>query len=215
MFTRTALLVATLSGLVLSTNALASGGSYAFEGGTPKQRATVSAALDASAFPWDIVPKQIKIRIGKGYDSEASRGTISLDSDLLDAGVFSWGTVQHEYAHQVDYFLFDDATRARLFPILGGRCWFATCGALHGELTSERFASTLAWSYWPRYSNTMKPEGPGDESAAMKPGAFRSLMAQVLGVPAALPAPAQAADHEWMKSRAKAKARAKHKKKNG
>jgi len=38
----------------------------------------VAAALDASAFPWGIVPRQIEIRIGKGYDSEAWRGTISL-----------------------------------------------------------------------------------------------------------------------------------------
>jgi hypothetical protein len=176
------------AGLLLSGNALASGGNYTFSGGTPAQRSTVTRALDASAFPWSLVPQRIEIRIGKGYPSAAWPGHISLDSNLLDAGTFAWGTIQHEYGHQVDYLLLEDAKRNLLFPLLGGKCWFATCAAHHDELTSERFASTLAWSYWPRAGNTMKPEGPGDESAALGPRAFRTLMKQVLGVPDTLAA---------------------------
>jgi hypothetical protein len=90
--------------------------------------------------------------------------------------------VQHEYAHQVDYFLLTNAARDQLFPQLGGKCWFATCVASHDQLASERFASTLAWSYWPVSANILKPAGANDESAAMQPAAFRAAMTQLLGV---------------------------------
>jgi hypothetical protein len=49
------------------------------------------------------VPQTIEILIGKGYPSEAWRGHLFVDADLLDAGRFAWGLVQHEYGHQVDY----------------------------------------------------------------------------------------------------------------
>jgi hypothetical protein len=214
MFKWISLLIATgTAGLVLSGNALASGGNYVFSGGTPAERTTVTQALDASAFPWGLVPQRIEITIGKGYASEAWAGHISLDSDLLDAGTFAWGTIQHEYGHQVDYFLLDDAERNQLFPLLGGKCWFATCAAHHDELTSERFASTLAWSYWPQAGNTMKPEGAGDESAALAPNAFRALMKQVLGVSDTLTAQqSQTTGSEWATTKAKHKAKPKAKK---
>jgi hypothetical protein len=125
----------------------------------------------------------VTIKIGKGYGASAVRGTIWLDADLLETGRFAWGTVQHEYGHQVDFFLLDEAKRMRLSARLGGNCWWQTCAGRHEDLTSERFASTLAWSYWPSSYNTMKPESPNDESAAMKPAAFRALMRELLGVP--------------------------------
>jgi hypothetical protein len=213
MFKWISLFIATgTAGLVLSGNALASGGNYVFSGGTLAERATVTRALDASAFPWGLVPRRIEIRISKGYASGAWAGHISLDSDLLDAGTFAWGTIQHEYGHQVDYFLLDNAKRTRLAPLLGGKCWYATCAARHDELTSERFASTLAWSYWPRAGNTMKPEGPGDESAALAPYAFRALMKQVLGVPVTLTEQSETAGSEWATTNAKHKAKPKAKK---
>src|SRR5436190_19138534 len=128
MFKWISLLVTTgLAGLVLSGNAFGSGGNYAFSGGTAVEQATVTKALDASAFPWGLVPQRITIRIGKGYPSEAWRGTISLDSDLLHAGRFAWGTIQHEYGHQVDYFLLGETKRAQLFPLPGRKCWVSTC----------------------------------------------------------------------------------------
>ncbi len=211
MFTRISLLIATgVAGLAFSGNALAGGGNYVFSGGTPAEQTTVKSALDASAFPWGVVPQQIEIRIGKGYASEAWRGHISLDATLVDAGTFSWGTIQHEYAHQVDYFLLDDAKRTQLFPLLGGKCWYTTCAAHHDELTSERFASTLAWSYWAKSANMMKPEGAGDESAAMAPAAFRLLMTRVLGVPDTTTAQqASSTTSEWATPSAKPKAKPK------
>ena len=121
-------------------------------------------------------------------DSEATYGQIWLDGTLLDSGIFSWGVVQHEYGHQVDFFALNDSRRAML-AVLGGKAWWAagaaTSGApngtlAHAELTSERFASTLAWAYWQSPSNSMRPTSPNDESAAMAPAAFRSLMTRVL-----------------------------------
>ena len=185
------ILIAGLAALALSSAAHAAGGNYVFDGGTPKEQGQVRAALNVSAFNWSLVPVQITIHIVPGLaNSEATRGEIWLDPALLDAGVFSWGTVQHEYAHQVDFFLLDDAKRAMLAPMLGGRAWWQTASASisHGALTSERFASTLAWSYWPSPRNSLKPQSKKDESAAMAPAKFRALMTQTIGAPDALAA---------------------------
>lgn len=157
------------------------GGRYAFDGGTPRERREVVRALEVSEFDWDVVAGPVVIRIERGTDSRAIRGHIWLDADLLDAGSFAWGVVQHEYAHQVDFFLFNDADRALLSRKLGGKAW---CSAdprfRHEELGCERFASTLAWAYWPSAENCMRPAGPADESAALPPAQFRALMSELI-----------------------------------
>jgi hypothetical protein len=173
--------------LALTGSAQASGGKYVFDGGTPLQQKQVKKALDVSTFDWNVVPVTIVVHIARGHDSEATRGEIWLDADLLNAGAFSWGVIQHEYAHQVDFYVLDDADRAALAP-LGGLSWWAPTAVAHApngtlaheQLTSERFASTLAWSFWPSKQNSMRPTSPTDESAAMAPAAFRALLAQVL-----------------------------------
>ena len=172
-----------LLALVLVHPAFGAGGSYVFDGGTPKQEAQVKAALDASAFDWDLVPARVTIHIAPGIESRASRGHIWLDGDLLSAGRFAWGAVQHEYAHQVDFFLLDDADRARLNAALGGKVWCSSPTPLvHALYGCERLASTLAWSYWPDRFSSMRPRTATDESAAMAPAAFRSLLSRILGI---------------------------------
>jgi hypothetical protein len=156
-------------------------GSYTFDGGTKKERETVVAALRASSFDWSVVPGPIAIHIVDGEPSRSIPHEIWLDSDLLDAGEFAWGVVQHEYAHQVDYLLFDEAQRAVLLKRLGGRDWcYATAGLAHEQYGCERFASTLAWSFWPSPENSMRPTGRRDESAAMAPTKFRALLLGLL-----------------------------------
>jgi hypothetical protein len=181
-----------LASLSLAGNAFASGGNYVFAGGSPAERANVKAALDASAFPWSFVPKRITIRIGAGFPSDAAPGTIWLDANLVDSGRLAWGTILHEYGHQVDYFMLDNAKRKQLAPLLGGKSWFPAGTLPHRDLTAERFASMLAWSYWPDPANSMKPSGPNDESSAMAPAQFRALLNHVLGVPDLVPPPAKA-----------------------
>jgi hypothetical protein len=169
--------------LLVVQPASAAGGSYVFDGGTPAQRAQVKAALDASAFDWSIVPAQVTIHVARGVESRAARGQIWLDSDLLSAGRFAWGAVQHEYAHQVDFFLLTPAERAQLNAALGGRVWcYSATPLAHARYGCERFASTLAWSYWPDRASSMRPRASADESAAMAPPAFRALLSRVLGV---------------------------------
>jgi hypothetical protein len=176
------LLVAAVAALAFTGVAQASGGSYTFDGGTKAEQAQVKGALNASSFNWSLVPQTIVVHIGHGSESEALPGHIWLDADLLDSGRFSWGVVQHEYAHQVDFLLFDPATRARLNVLLGGSDWcYGTGGLDHGAYGCERFASTLAWAYWQNSANSMKPVAAGDESAAMAPAQFRALLAQILG----------------------------------
>lgn len=178
-------LVALVLVLVAPGLARAAGGNYVFASGTPQEQAQVHAALEASSFDWSLVPQTITIHIDRGHESDATAGSIWLDADLVDAGQFAWGTIQHEYAHQVDFFLLDDAKRAALAPLLGGSSWWSTSPAQsHGDASCERFASTLAWAYWQSGANSMRPASAHDESAALAPAAFRALVAQTLGAPA-------------------------------
>jgi hypothetical protein len=174
------LLAAVFAALALSGVAHAAGGNYVFDGGTPKQQAGVRNALNASSFDWSLIPAEITIHIKGGVDTEAAPGEIWVDTRVLAAGKFAWGLIQHEMAHQVDFFLLEDAPRATLAEKLGGRSWWASGVVGHGDLGSERFASTLAWAYWPSKANAMRPTSPRSESAAMAPAAFRSLLGRIL-----------------------------------
>lgn len=176
--------LAVLAALALPGTAHAIGGNYVFEGGTAEQRGTVRAALNASAFNWSLVPARITITIAPGSGSYARPGQIWLDADLLDAGRFSWAIVQDEYAHQVDFFLFDAATRSRLTRELGASDWcYGVAGLDHSAYGCERFASTLVWSYWPSRDNAYRPTSRNDESAAMAPAPFRALMTELTAAP--------------------------------
>jgi hypothetical protein len=200
-----ALLAAGVASLAFAGNALARGGNYVFDGGTKADRAQVVAALDASSFDWSLVPVQVVVHIAADVETEASPGQIWLASSLLDSGEFSWGVVQHEYAHQVDFFLLDAAARQELLQQLGGSDWcYEVPNLPHGAHGCERFASTLAWAYWQSPENCMRPQSPTDESAAMAPSAFRALLKSLIdsaagdrggaaGVVAHAPAPARPA----------------------
>ena len=102
---RRAALVASIAAalLLFSAPAYAGGGNYAFAGGTASERDQVRRALDASSFPWSIVPGTVTIHLIRGHDSEATPGNVWVDANLLDGTTFGWGVVQHEYAHQVDF----------------------------------------------------------------------------------------------------------------
>ena len=167
----------------------AQGGHYTFDGGTVRQQAQVRAALQVSAFDWSVVPATITIHLASGTDTYATKGDIWIDTQLLASGVFAWGPIQHEYAHQVDFFLLDDGLRAELNTLLGGAVWAhsGTTAGVHGPdhatLGAERFASTLAWAYWPSDGNSLKPQSKKDESAAMAPQRFRETLVQLLDIP--------------------------------
>jgi hypothetical protein len=160
-------------------------GSYTFVGGTKKERATVLAALEASSFDWALLPGPTTIHIVRGEPSRSLPHEVWLDADLLDSGEFAWGVVQHEFGHQVDYLLLDDAQRALLLNELGGRDWcYSVPGLAHDQYGCGRFASTFAWSFWPSRENSMRPDHPGDESAAMAPARFRALVMRLTSRPA-------------------------------
>ena len=170
--------------LVCAQSALASGGSYTFAGGTAKEQATVRSALNASSFNWALIPQTITVHVGRYGDSYSTYGDVWLDASLLDSGRFAWGVVQHEMAHQVDFFLLDDAKRAQLLQLLGGQDWcYSVPGLAHAAYGCERFASELAWAYWQAPDNSMKPTSPDDEAAGMPVAQFRALLAQLIGGP--------------------------------
>ncbi|HEY3922346.1 MAG TPA: hypothetical protein VGL76_09550 [Gaiellaceae bacterium] len=173
-----------IGALLHAGTAFASGGNYVFEGGTPYEQQQVRDALNASSFNWGLVTEQITIVIAPVAVDESIPGEIFLDPDLLDAGEFSWGVVQNEYANQVDFFLLPKEDDAMVNGALGGTAW---CygdepGLKLEQYGCERFASTLAWSYWQSSQNCMQPsEVAGAVSAAMAPAAFRALIATLLG----------------------------------
>jgi hypothetical protein len=175
-----AILLIAASCLAFPATTAGASGSYRFDGGTKTQRQTVRAALEASSFDWGLVPGPIVIHVLGGVPSYSLPGEIWLDANLLDAGEFAWGVVQHEYAHQVDYLLLDDAERAQLLQQLGGRDWCYSVPKLpHDQYGCERFASTFAWAFWPSPENSMRPTRAGDESAAMAPAKFRALVTRL------------------------------------
>jgi hypothetical protein len=177
-------LVSAICFFAFAQSALAGGGSYAFAGGTPKQQATVRSALEASSFSWGLIPSTISIHIGPFGDSYSTPGQIYLDASLLDSGRFAWGVVQHEMGHQVDFFLLDDAERAQMLQLLGGKDWcYSISGLKHSDYGCERFASELAWAYWQSPDNSMKPSSSTDEAGAIPVARFRAVLTQLIGAP--------------------------------
>ena len=162
----------------------AAGGNYAFEGASRSERSTVRAALNASSFDWGVVPKQVTVHVGRYGVSKATPGHVWLDRGLLASGRFSWATVMDEYAHQVDFFVLDPERRALLQERLGGSAWcYEVSGLAHGANGCERFASMIAWAYWPSKDNSYRPSSSTDESATMPAAEFRALVSTVVGMP--------------------------------
>jgi hypothetical protein len=156
-----------------------------FAGGTPAEQATVEAALAASSFDWGLLPQAVTVHVGSYASSYSTPGDVFVDASLLDSGRYAWGVVQHEFGHQVDFLLLDDAKRATLQQQLGGEDWcYSTPGLAHSDHGCERFASELAWAYWPSSYNSMAPAQCNGESDAMPVAAFRTLLAQLIGAPA-------------------------------
>lgn len=176
-----------VASLALPATALAGGGNYVFEGARPAERATVKAALNASAFDWSIVPQRITIHVGSYGTSHSTPGHVYLDRGLLQTGRFAWATVMDEYAHQVDFFVLQDAHRGLLQHRLGASGWcYETGGGGHGSQGCERLSSMIAWAYWPSKDNAYRPTSARDESAAMPAPAFRLLLASLIGAPSTL-----------------------------
>ena len=173
-----ATVLASLVALAVPAAAQTTGGIYTITGGTSGQQATVRAALNVTTFNWSCVPGTVRITIVAGADTQAAPGAILLDANLLDAGTFSWGIVQHEYAHQVDWYLLRPDMRTALAKVLGGSTWGVgiTGGAnvAHDSLTGERFASQLAYAFWPSTNNAIEPFGK------LTPKAFRALLGSLL-----------------------------------
>jgi hypothetical protein len=162
--------------------AAAAGGHALFDGGTPREQAQVRAALHASAFNFNLLPARVKVHIKPGIETESQQGHVWIDARLLDAGRFSWATVQDEFAHQIDFFLLDDGKRAILNGALGGEDWcYGIPGLGHASYGCERFSSVFAWAFWPAADNPYKPASAKDESAAMPPARFRALLGSLLG----------------------------------
>jgi hypothetical protein len=170
-----------------AATAAASVGPVIFDGGSPPEQAQVIDALSASSFDWSILPNAITVHIGSPSGGDfATPGEVYLDSSLLDSGEFSWGVVQHEFGHQVDFLLLHDDDRAQLEGALHAKDWcYKVPGLAHADQGCERFASELSWAYWPSFQNSMRPGDIGGESAGMPSAAFRALVAELLQTPGA------------------------------
>ena len=83
-----------------------------------------------------------------------------LDEDVvLDRSLdqrYSWGIIQHEYAHQIDDFLFEPSDRLAVRRTLGGRDWcYEVAGLAHDDHGCERFADVFSWAFWPPQENIL------------------------------------------------------------
>jgi hypothetical protein len=152
-----------------------------FSGGSDEARAEVIAALDASAFDWSLIGRPVTVQI-LGCGCAGSRpGVVVLDETMLASSpygrAYTWGIVQHEFAHQVWWYALDDARRSDLRALLGGAdLCYEQPGLSHDAHACELFASTLAWAYWPAAGNPMQAE------RAMGARQFRHLLGRMLGL---------------------------------
>jgi hypothetical protein len=166
--------------LALTGKAEAFGGNYVFVGGSDAAQEAARAALEASRFDWRLVAETITIRITNCGCAGSAPGEIVLDENVLTGTpfgpMFAWGIVQHEYAHQLA-FLPDARSRRLARSWLGGSDWcYEDADVGHDDHTCERFASSLAWAYWPWRRNIMAAE------AVVSPAEFRSKVGPLLGL---------------------------------
>jgi hypothetical protein len=156
------------------TNANAADTSVVFTGGSETARAQVVAALHGSIFDWSLVGQAVTVEIRDCGCAGARPGAVVLDETMLSSQPYgrpyTWGIVQHEFAHQVWWFALDDEQQSELKGVLGGSdLCYEQPGLPHDAHACERFASTLAWAYWPVAGNPAEPEkamgGPGVPAA--------------------------------------------------
>jgi hypothetical protein len=160
-----AVIATLMAALTLATPALARGGQVAFVGGTSDEQQTVLKALAASTFDFNQIP-QVTVKIvpdlPANEQGEAIPGEVTLPASGLESGQFFWGTVQHEFFHELDYLLLTDAQRAQAMQVLGATAWYD--GTLsHADQGRERFASTLAFQFWQAVVNNQSPRYKGTE----------------------------------------------------
>ena len=111
--------------------------------------------------------------------TKKERGTVV---SALEASSFDWSLLPGSIAIHIVH-----GEPSRSLP---HRIWFdadlleSVPGLAHDEYGCERFASTLAWSFWPSRENSMHPTHRGDESAAMAPAMFRTLISKLMIGPA-------------------------------
>jgi hypothetical protein len=183
MRTRSIIAVAlALAALFIPAQVGAAGARRTYVGGTPTERAQVEDALAVSSFDWNRLPSTIVVHIDRGAISHSDRGEVWLDADLLDAGSFSWATVQDEFSHQIDFFLLTPTMRVALQQALHAKAWCYENSnyPAHSQQGCERFSSMVPWAYWPSKDDAYRPTSRTDESAAMAPAKFRALLNRLL-----------------------------------
>jgi hypothetical protein len=161
-------------------NANAAETSVVFSGGSETARSQVVAALQASTFDWSLVGEAVTVEIRDCGCAGARPGVVVLDETMLDSQpygpAYTWRIVQHEFAHQVWWFALDDEQRSELQGVLGGSdLCYEQPGLPHEAHACERFASPLAWAYWPVAGNPMQTE------KVMGARQFRRLIGGMLG----------------------------------
>jgi hypothetical protein len=189
------LVVALSAALALAGTAQAQGGGYAVVGGSEAAAAQVRAALDASAFDWSVLPAQVTIEITRCGCAGAQPGTIVLDEETLTSSPFgpryAWGIVQHELAHQLDFLLFARRERRILRRQLGGSAWcHEQAGVAHDANVCERFATAVAWAFWPSRENVQRPAWRAPRP--LRARSFRRLATRLVAHAAARARAAQA-----------------------
>jgi hypothetical protein len=175
------LLLAALVALALPGTAGATDLALELSGGSEAARAEVIAALDASAFDWSLIGQPVTVQILDCGCAGSRAGVVVLDETLLASSpygdAYTWGIVQHEFAHQVWWYALDDERRSELQALLGGAdLCYEEPGLAHDDHACELFASTLGWAYWRVAGNPMQAE------KVMGARRFRRLLSRMLGL---------------------------------
>lgn len=174
-------LAALVAALTLAGTAAAA--DVRFDGGTPFEQQQVTQALaswrvDTSSLPTitvHVVPPSDP-HLGNGAAAGYSiPGDVWLSSYWLDFGQAGWGFVQHEFGHELDYYVLTDAQRAELMKLFGASTW-CDHSQPYTERACEWFASELSWAFWPTQTNLQDPGTTNGLSGHVDPAKLRALI---------------------------------------
>lgn len=180
------LLAAVVAALFLAGSAVA--GTVNVDGGTPFEQQQVRLALAASKFDYGQIPAPVTVHVVPPSDAHLEGGVdagysipgeVWISSRWLDFGAAGWGFVQHEFGHEIDYYVLTDAQRAALLSHLdptGSTTSWCDHSVAYDARPCEWFASELSWAFWPVGANLQDPTTTKGLSGHLPPDQFRAAV---------------------------------------
>ena len=150
-----------------------------------RQQATVRAALEVSSFDWSVLPARSS-STSRRSAAPTPRPATSTSTARCSTPAASRGASSSTSSHTRSTSSSSTTRSARRSTQRSAAATGATAspGLAHSAYGCERFASELAWAYWPSADNSMSPAATHGESGGDAGGAVpQRCSPRLLGVP--------------------------------